>query len=79
MEILKTIFGITLLGFVQMFSIQFVVLHFLTTKKNYKKQRKYFETIDKIVLALEICVVILEFGSIMFFSTLALENIITKI
>lgn len=79
MEILKTIFGITLLGFIQMFSIQFVVLYFLTTKKNYKKQRKYFETIDKIVLALEICVVILEFGSIMFFSTLALENIITKI
>ena len=79
MEIFKTIFGITSLGFIQMFSIQFVVLYFLTTKKNYKKQRKYFETIDKIVLALEICVVILEFGSIMFFSTLALENIITKI
>lgn len=79
MEILKTIFGITLLGFIQMFSIQFVVLYFLTTKKKYEKQRKYFETIDKIVLALEICVVILGFGSIMFFSTFALENIITKI
>ena len=79
MEILKTIFGITLLGFVQMFSIQFVVLYFLTTKKKFEKQRKYFEKIDKIVLALEICVVILGFGSIMFFSTLALENIITKI
>ena len=79
MEILKTLFGITLLGFIQMFSIQFVVLYFLTTKKKYEKQRKYFETIDKIVLALEICVVILGFGSIMFFSTFALENIITKI
>lgn len=79
MEILKTIFGITLLGFIQMFSIQFVVLYFLTTKKKYEKQRKYFETIDKIVLALEICVVILGFGSIMFFSTLALKNIITNI
>lgn len=79
MEILKTIFGITLLGFIQMFSIQFIVLYFLTTKKKFEKQRKYFEKIDKIVLALEICVVILGFGSIMFFSTLALENIITKI
>ena len=40
MEILKTIFGITLLGFIQMFSIQFIVLYFLTTKKKYEKQRK---------------------------------------
>ena len=79
MEILKTIVVIIFLGFIQMFTIQFVILYFLTTKKNYEKQRKYFETIDKIVLALEICIVILGFGSIMFFSTLALENIITKI